>query len=148
MSPVRGSRILASLVASGRWKYSLVTTGPRTTNSPISPGGSESESLHSAIGSSLIGITQTCIPATGRPTHRGDSAAPERAYHRRRTEQVRHAELPDLGHCLLRVDPRRPGRVHVGDHAGHAESGAEQCEERESAKIDFAGFDAVGGFED
>ena len=64
----RALLILARAVASGRLKYSRVTTGPETTNSPISSLATSRSSDQVAIGASSIRITSTSIPWTGRPT--------------------------------------------------------------------------------
>src|SRR6185503_7607547 len=72
-SPIRcqklsPSRILCSALASVLVTYSVVTTGPRTINSPISPGGNSSASASVAIGSSLMLITFHSIPGNRLPT--------------------------------------------------------------------------------
>ena len=67
--PRPGSAILARAVASGRRKYSRVTTGPATMISPIVPSLSSRSSDQVGIGSSLIRMIRTSTPSTGRPTH-------------------------------------------------------------------------------
>lgn len=62
------SAILAKAFASGRLKYSLVTTGPRTISSPISPLGNSWASSIERIGPSTMRITRQSIPANRLPT--------------------------------------------------------------------------------
>ena len=67
-STAPGSAILASFVASGRLKYSRVTTGPATTISPMVPSGTSRSSDQTGIGSSRMTMIRASIPSTGRPT--------------------------------------------------------------------------------
>ena len=53
------------------------------------------------------------------------------------------AEVLDRFEDLARVDPRRPGRVHIGDDGGHPQCGGEEGEEGERGQVDFARFDGV-----
>ena len=58
---------MASAVASGRSKYSRVTTGPATMISPIVPSLTSRSSDQVGSGRSSIPMIRTSMPSTGRP---------------------------------------------------------------------------------
>ena len=62
------SAIFPRALASTRVTYSRVTTGPRTINSPISPGGKPFDFIQRAIGPSTMRITFHSMPGKRRPT--------------------------------------------------------------------------------
>ena len=61
----------------------------------------------------------------------------------RRAEHVGDLEMLDGGDEFLRIDQRRPGKVHLRDDRRHPQRRGEEGEEGEGRQIDFAGADVV-----
>ena len=105
----RGRRSWPSSVASGRLKYSRVTTGPGDDDlADLVPSGTSRSSDHSAIGSSRMAMILTSIPRPAGPRRRPCRESVDRA---------------GFAQDLVAADRWRPGALRSRRRACRSDAG-------------------------